>query len=299
MPNEPRYLMVIRKRVRGPFHEIVVPTDYSKGSTRAMAFALALAGHGSSITAVHAVDALQYKFGPPESTKLRKKQAWTRARESMSGWLRKGQFSACDTTVIEGEAAPAIRAFVAAKGADLVVLATSARRPAARLLLGSVAEELFRSVNCPVFVLGPKAVATRRRKISQLVFATDLEPHSLAALPQLSIIGNSLGSSISVIRAVHPDIKSRAERNRIRKETAQKIDAAADPDLRKPIKKVDVLFAHPVKAITRFANRVKAGAIVMGIRSGGALTRAATHIPWALAHRVIAEARCPVLTIRR
>jgi nucleotide-binding universal stress UspA family protein len=138
-----------------------------------MAFALALAGHGSRVTAVHAVDPLQYKFGPPESTTLRKKQAWTVARQSMSGWLREGQFSACQATVIEGEAAPAIATFATEKATDLVVLATSARCHAARLLLGSVAEELFRTVNCPVFVLGPKAVAAKERKISHLVFATD------------------------------------------------------------------------------------------------------------------------------
>ena len=64
--------MVIKKQVRGPFHEIVVPTDCSSGSARALEFALALAGEGSRVTAVHAVDSLQYKFGPRESNKVRK-----------------------------------------------------------------------------------------------------------------------------------------------------------------------------------------------------------------------------------
>jgi nucleotide-binding universal stress UspA family protein len=88
------------------------------------------------------------------------------------------------------------------------------------------------------------------------------------------------------------------ERNRIRKETVQKVEAAADSALRRRIRKIHVEFANPLKAIVDFANRLKADAIVMGIRSGGELTRASTHIPWALAHRVITEAACPVLTIR-
>ena len=290
--------MVFRKRVRGPFHQIVVPTDYSSGSTRAMAFALALAGHGNSVTAVHAVDALQYKFGPPESSNLRKQQAWALARASFSRWLREAKLSVRNLVVIEGEAAPAIAAFADAKGADLVVLASSARGPVSRLLLGSIAEELFRTVNCPVFVLGPKAVVEKKRTLWRFVFATDLEPHSLAAFSQLSRLGDRLHAVISVIRAVHPDIKSRTERSRIRKETIKRVEAAADPNLRKRIRKIHVEFAHPVKAITGFSKRLKADAIIMGIRSGSELTRAATHIPWALAHRVIAEARCPVLTIR-
>jgi nucleotide-binding universal stress UspA family protein len=224
---------------------------------------------------------------------------WDLAQESVYRWLRESKLSGCDTIVVEGEAAPAITAFVAAKGADLIVLATSTRGPAARLLLGSVAEEVFRMVNCPVFVLGAKAAAAKKRKPWQLVFATDLEPHSLAALSQLSNIVDRLGAGISVIRAVHPDITSRAERNRIREKTIQEFEAAAEPSLRRRIRKIHVEFAHPVKAIVGFANRLKAVAIVMGIRSGGELTRASTHIPWALAHRVIAQAPCPVLTIRR
>jgi nucleotide-binding universal stress UspA family protein len=178
------------------------------------------------------------------------------------------------------------------------VLATSARRRAARLLLGSVAEEIFRGVNCPVVVLGPKAHLFKRRRVSRLVFATDLEPHSLAAVPQLSKITKRFPSDVSVIRAVHPDIKSRTERSRIRRETRLKVETASDFRLRKNIKQIRVEFDHPVRAITAFANARKADAIVMGIRSGGDLGRAATHIPWTLAHRVIAKAKCPVMTIR-
>ena len=290
--------MAVKKQVRGPFHEIVVPTDCSSGSARALEFALALVGRGSRVTAVHAVDSFQYKVGPRESSKVRKQQAWALAQESVCRWLQESKLSGCDTIVVEGEAAPAITAFAAAKGADLVVLATSARRPTARLLFGSVAEEVFRMVNCPVFVLGTKAAASKKRKPPRLVFATDLEPHSLAALSQLSNIGDRLGAEISVIRAVHPDITSRTEQNRIRKETVQKVETAADSALRRRIRKIHVEFAHPLKAIVGFANRLKADAIVMGIRSGSELTRASTHIPWALAHRVVTEAACPVLTIR-
>ena len=101
-----------------------------------------------------------------------------------------------------------------------------------------------------------------------------------------------------MIRAVHPDIKSRMERKRIRRETQLKVEAATDFGLRKHIKQIRVEFDHPVAAITAFANARKADAIVLGIRGGGELSRAATHIPWTIAHRVIAKAKCPVMTIR-
>lgn len=290
--------MAIRKQVRRPLNKIVVPTDFSPASACAMAFALALAGQGSRVTAVHVLDPLQYSFGPRESSTARRRQAWLLGQESLARWVQEGNFSDCDTTITDGEVAPAITKYAATKGTDLVVLATSARRRGARVLLGSVAEEVFRDLKCPVFVLGPKTRAPKKPRGWRLLFATDLEPHSLAVLPKLSDIGDRLDADISVIRAVHPDIKSRTERRRIRRETRKRFEAAADYNLKKRIKTVHVAFGHPLKAITDFANRTKADAIVMGIRSGGELGRAVTHIPWTLAHRVIAEARCPVLTIR-
>jgi nucleotide-binding universal stress UspA family protein len=289
--------MTIRKEAPR-LHEILVPTDFSSGSARAMKCALAMAGRGRRVTAVHAVDPLPYRFGPQESRQLKSRQAWVLAQESMTRWLQEGKFCACDSIVIEGEPAPAVVKFASAKGADLIVLATSARGHAARLMLGSVAEEIFRGVACPVVVLGPNARLFRRRKVLRIVFATDLEPHSLAAVPQLSKIRNSFSLEVSVIRAVHPDIKSRSERSRIRMETRLKVETAIPSRLRKHIKQIHVEFDHPVKAITAFATARKADAIVMGIRSGGELSRAATHIPWTVAHRVIAKAKCPVLTIR-
>jgi nucleotide-binding universal stress UspA family protein len=289
--------MATRSALKSPY-EIVVPTDFSPGSSRAMMFALALAGPGISVTAVHAVDPFQYTFGPQKSRQLRRQQAWAAAQKSMAVWLQEGNFCNASAAVIEGEAAPAIAEFVASQSADLVVVGTSGRRHARRLLLGSVAEEMFRDIKCPVVVLGPKARVLKRRKLARLAFATDLEPHSLAALSELSKLSNKFHSSVAVIRAVPHAAELPGERNRIRKETQEKFKAAADQSLVKRTQRVHIAFAPPTQAITGFANRLRADAIIMGIRSGGELIRAATHIPWTLAHRVIAEARCPVITIR-
>jgi nucleotide-binding universal stress UspA family protein len=216
----------------------------------------------------------------------------------MARWLQEGKFCDASAAVIEGEAAPAIAEFVASKGADLVVIGTSGRRDVNRLLLGSVAEEMFRDLKCPVVVVGPRARWLKKRKAARLVFATDLEPHSLAALSELKKLRSTFHSSVAVIRAVPHVSKLPGERNRLRNDTRERFKAVADRNLMKHTKRVDVAFAPPIKAITNFANRLHANAIVMGIRSGGELSRAVTHIPWTLAHRVIAEAKCPVITIR-
>jgi nucleotide-binding universal stress UspA family protein len=284
---------------RGLPGRIAVPTDFSPGSTSAMAFAHALAGtEKKKVTAVYAVDPFEYSFGLKELRSLKKQEVWTRARQGMSNWLKASKFSDCASRVIEGEAGPAVARFLEHQDIDLTVLGTSARSHAVRLLLGSVAEEIFRKAHCPVLVLGPRMRVRRRKQLKRLVFATALEPHSLAALSRLSQLTRKFDAKISVVRAVRPDIRSRTERNRITTETRLMIETAAGPDLLKRIETIHVEFGHPVKIITGFADRTKADAIVMGIRGGGEWDRATTHIPWALAHRVIAHASCPVLTIR-
>jgi nucleotide-binding universal stress UspA family protein len=289
--------MATRKQTTG-LYNVVVPTDFSSGSTRAMAFALALAGRARRVTAVHALDPLPCRFGTQESSNLKRQQAWAMAQKSMARWLQECKFCDCDSTVIEGDPALAIVKFAAAKGADFIVLATSARRHAARFLLGSVAEEIFRDAKCPVVVLGPRARLLKKRKVARLVFATDLEPHSLAALAQLSKITNGLKSKVWVVRAVPRAMEFPGERNRARKDTQETFEPAADRNLRKHTTKLSIVFGSPVKVVTSFASRIGADVIVMGVRGGGELSRAATHIPWALAHRVIAEAKCPVMTIQ-
>lgn len=286
------------RREPGIFEQIVVPTDLSPKSTRAMDFALTLAAGKGKVTAVHAIDPLAYAFGPRQSRDLRRTEAWALARERMLDWVLKGKFAGCDTLVIEGEAAPAIVEYARVKKASLIVLGTAAHRHAARLLLGSVAEEIFREADCPVLVLGPKTRPLKKKKSVRIVFATDLEPHSLAALPQLSRISRRLRGEIWAVRAVPAGLKSPISSKSLQTETQEMYEMAADRNVRNRTKKVALAFGSPVKAITAFARRIGATAIVMGIRSGGAMPRAATHIPWIIAHQVIAEATCPVMTIR-
>jgi nucleotide-binding universal stress UspA family protein len=291
-------MKTVMKTARRPKRKIAVPTDFFPSSASAMAYALALAKTDKSrVVAVYAVDPFEYSFGPSDLRYLKKQEVWARAHEAMSQWLKANKFSDCATSLIEGEAGPAIAQFIDQQGIDLTVLGTSARRHAARLLLGSVAEEIFRKASGIVLVLGPR-MRCKRQQLKRLLFATDLEAHSLAALSHLSKLARTFDSTISVIRAVHPDIRSRPERSRIGRETILKIESAADATLRKRIKKIQVEFGHPVKVIMAAVKASQADAIVMGIRSGGKWDRATTHIPWALAHRVIADAGCPVLTIR-
>lgn len=157
-----------------------------------MAYALALAKSDKSrVVAVYAVDPFEHSFGPRDLRYLKKQEVWARAHESMSQWLKANKFSDCATSLIEGEAGPAIAQFIDQQGIDLTVLGSSALRHAARLLLGSVAEEIFRKASGIVLVLGPR-MRSKRQQLKRLLFATDLEAiHSQRFLTSLNSPGNS------------------------------------------------------------------------------------------------------------
>ena len=56
---------------------------------------------------------------------------------------------------------------------------------------------------------------------------------------------------------------------------------------------------EPAEKILEIAGRVGASLIVLGVRKSLGVPGAATHLPIATVHKVIAHATCPVLTVRR
>ena len=67
----------------------------------------------------------------------------------------------------------------------MLVLGTHGRAGLGKLLIGSVAEEVFRRASCPVMTVGPHASSKVQNEIhfQHILFATDFSPDSLAALP--------------------------------------------------------------------------------------------------------------------
>src|SRR5215475_11869543 len=123
--------------------QIVVPTDFTHTSHSALAYALALSKtYGSKLTALHAVDPIDYQFGPKELRDLQRQQVWTAARDIMGSWLKSASNSV-DSVLMEGDPALVLAKFAAEKNVDLVVLGTAGRQNGARALFGSVAEEVF------------------------------------------------------------------------------------------------------------------------------------------------------------
>ena len=139
---------------------ILVATDLSE-LDRLMPFALEQAAQtGARLILLHAiassaalsVDAVGMPYFDPSA-------ALEFADKALGPWCeaahRRG--IACDGLVREGHATQQIEDAVRQFQADRVLLGTRSRSRLGKMLLGSVAEQVLRSVNLPVITVGPEA----------------------------------------------------------------------------------------------------------------------------------------------
>jgi len=59
-----------------------------------------------------------------------------------------------------------------------------------------------------------------------------------------------------------------------------------------------VEYGNPAAEILEVAKQRGADLIVLGVRDANKRMGAATHLEWSTAHKVVAQATCPVLTVR-
>lgn len=132
---------------------IVVATDFSEPSERALDFAISIAP-GARITVVHVYDIAAFSLPPgylvPTADVIGTVQAT--ARSSLDDLLARKRRDgvAIDGVLRDGAPWENIETVAEETHADLVVVGTHQRHGLSRMLLGSVAERVIRSSKRPV-----------------------------------------------------------------------------------------------------------------------------------------------------
>jgi len=282
---------------RDKIRTVLFATDLSEESARATKWLRWLSTrHHSKIFVLYVLNLLLAGMSQEELEK--EKRA---ANQQFSDFLRKHQLnrSQFDAGLLVGDPAELVTKFVKIHGIRLLVLGSQATG-VNRLIKGSVSEEIFRSVDCPVLVLGPNA---RRGPASihprRLLFATDLtetEPFAWRRLENL--IKEDPSCEIMIVHFLPTAAQSVVERYSVRKSLQLQLIESVPSSLRNRITDVVVEHCAPVEGVLEFARDYGADLIVLEVRDAGPFTRAATHRPDSIIHQVISSAPCPVVTIR-
>src|SRR6516162_6794941 len=118
------------------------------------------------------------------------------ARQLEQGLLASGALAGLKHEFIirEGDIWTELDGVIRQKNVDLVVVGTHGRGTLEKLLLGSVAEQIFRHADCPVLTVGPhsrqESPLENGREMRPFLFATDFSVHSVHALPHAVSFAN-------------------------------------------------------------------------------------------------------------
>ncbi len=135
-----------------PIQTILHPTDFSAHSDYALRLACALArDHGARLVLLHVAAPPTAVYGgdilipaPPDSH--------DEERQRLDR-LQVPDTVPTERHLVEGDAATRILDVAEKTGSDLIVMGTHGRTGLARLLMGSVAEQIVRKAPCPVLTV--------------------------------------------------------------------------------------------------------------------------------------------------
>lgn len=180
-------------------------------------------------------------------------------------------------------------------------------------MLGSVAEQIFRSANCFVLTVGPgsyqDAIVDKHEDNGSFLFATDFGPASLRALPYAASFAQHFGARLVLLHVLPeapipgdlhwptPDDFTKIRKNawvstqkQLKEIASQYLSAAIKPEC-------IVKFGIPSEQILLASHKLGSTLIIMGLHRS-ANVEMASHTPWAVAYKVVCGARCQVLTTR-
>ncbi len=285
---------------RKAFSTLLVGTDLSSRSRRAITCAATVARTSNArIVVAHVINPEGWRLVPQDEMHpalghdrrvTEKKLARLMNSEELAG-------IPTDTVIKQGDFRQVLCNIAHEQHADLLVASTHGRKGVSKLLFGSKVEEVCHRAPCPVLLVGPKVTGNQYARFERVLFATDLSPLSLGALPLVLSFAAEHGSRLRIVRIVTEDDRSGSgggtefilaqTKNEILPAVTARAGLAHEPEFA-------VERGGANTAVLRAAGEWKADLIGMGEHRPGTL---AVYLPGDLAYDVACDAHCPVLTI--
>lgn len=279
---------------------ILLATDFSAVSETALRYTLTIARRQhSKMFLAHVVRPETFQVLAPEARQRALDEAWREAHRHMTDLLIAGRLDKIENQVIveQGEIWEVLSRLIEQHKISLLVTGTHGRSRLGKLLLGSVAEEIFRQAPCPVLMVGPNVSEDipepgGPRKI---LFCTGFSEHSRRAGGFALSFAEHQDAEFILLH-VHTQEVSGPEREKVKKQAIERLKELipAGVKLSKP-PQFRVEFGAAAERIEVVADEVKPNLIVLGVRQPVGFAR---RLKWATAYEVVSCAPCPVLTVR-
>lgn len=281
---------------------ILFATDFSDAAKAAAPYAAALAKrYGAKLYALHVRPPIANTATLPENWRALENVAEIDAEREKFALIHTFEGMHPEILINEGDLWPNIKAAIQEHEIDMIVMGTRGRSGIGKFLLGSAAEEIFRQAPCPVLTVGPHSLTGGLGgDITRILLATDFGPESQAAVSYAISLAQECQAYLTLLHVidapkmgdlVHPAELSSSSDRMLRNLVPLEAELWCVPDYL-------VEQGTPSEKILEVVAQRKAELIVLGVHKAGGLQGAATHLPMAIAHKVVSLAPCPVLTVR-
>ena len=287
-------------KIRTQFENILFATDFSAAAAHAVPFVKKIARHfQSNLVALHVKLPVVNPMTQPTTWQADIVAARVFDKKHRDELL--DTFAGINTEVMieEGEIQSCLQSAIEKHDTDLVIIATRGRTGVAKVLLGSVAEEIFRTLPCPVLTVGPHSDPAKAN-IREILLATDFGSESQSAAAYAVSLAQEYQARLTLLHVVPErkpgELVSWFDVQESSKQLLRKLVPAGAEAWCRPEYLVER--GDPAERILDLANLRAVDLIVLGAQPEKGIPGAATHLPIATAHKVVAHANCPVLTVR-
>ncbi|MGB2636073.1 MAG: universal stress protein [Candidatus Acidiferrum sp.] len=299
---EQRELKKIDRNQRVTLTKILVTTDFSEVSDRALDYAIALARrYDARIYLTHVITPDPFQFAEPQLAQATYEKVRQAAEEGITDILISGKLRGLPHEVLmeEGNVWPTLDKMIVKHEIDLVVAGTHGRGKVQKLLIGSVAEEIFRQASTAVLTVGPavKGGTAPEIEFKHILFATDFGSGAEKAAAHAFSLAQEHNARLTLLHVIETAAaytdESVARQRDINVARMKQLMPAGSENWCQP--EFRVTYGSAVEEILIAARESKADLIVMGAKARKSL---AGHAPLTIAYNVVTKSICPVLTVR-
>ena len=271
--------------------------DFSPNSLLAFSFAASIAEHYEGMLLLEHVTRVEDAVQPfPSEAAINKMQFVM--EEALTGAEKSLRNIPHELIFERGDVCSRLLATASERGTNLIVVGTHGIRGMRKLLNGSTAEEIVSRASCPVLTAGPRVDGPA--DFHRVLCAIELSPASGHAIPYALSLAQQYDSSLVFL---HVNDSSGDERPvDTKSQTLKFVDeqirhSGCDQAVMERAR-IIVDFGPRTELILEAATHYESDLIVMGLHTHRRVSaRVAAHLPGPMAYDLIAQARCPIMTV--
>jgi len=296
---------------------VLFATDFSATSEAALPYAAAICRRfGSTLHTAHVLSdaSLVMMTGGVDYVSMGTiyEDAHTEAKEKLDLLSDRLEGIPHRSYVRHGQVWKNLAAVIDDNQVDLIVVGTHGRTGLGKLLLGSVAEDILRHASCPVLTVGPKVsgraklpalqssgrdLAPLELELREIVFATNFAKSAERVAHEAILLATEFRARLTLMHVIEDYTHLGSQPGPIEEGTRKLKELIPMNAVLQHLPETVIEFGHAPERILKVAADREADMIVLGARASAEV--GTTHLPWSSAHHVIAQAHCPVLTIRQ